>query len=186
MLCLLKMKTRTKYCKRGSNDLNFRFVFPNRQLLLHQDAASEKRCTATFSTSSPVYQPGRGEVEHGEGRAGRTGHLVDLAYVLIVLLFFFAFEGYCTRSCLELCFSCFDIHAVKASLPVPPATSMSLVPGWGANLSMNWSFQRRWIPALITSFIKSYFSATFSNTSFTEMHDTLMSRGQLTQICPGG
>lgn len=54
------------------------------------------------------------------------------------------------------------------NIPVPPATSKSLVPGVGAKVRMKWSFQRRWTPPLITSFMISYFVATLANTCLTK------------------
>lgn len=54
-------------------------------------------------------------------------------------------------------------------LPVPPAISSSFVPGVGASRCMKISFHSLCTPADITSFIRSYLSATVSNTSWTEI-----------------
>ena len=48
----------------------------------------------------------------------------------------------------------------KATSPVPPATSSSRWPGRGASQSIIASFQMRWMPTDITSFMMSYFEAT--------------------------
>lgn len=47
-----------------------------------------------------------------------------------------------------------------SAVPVPPATSMSCMPGSGPRTAISLSFQSRWMPALMASFIRSYFSAT--------------------------
>ena len=43
----------------------------------------------------------------------------------------------------------------KAMSPVPPATSSTFQPGCGFSHSTMASFQMRWTPALIRSFIRS-------------------------------
>ncbi|KAG9755161.1 hypothetical protein KCU59_g9, partial [Aureobasidium melanogenum] len=56
----------------------------------------------------------------------------------------------------------------KAMSPVPPAMSKTFQPAWGApgvwlpgfKLRTKWSFQRRWIPRDMKSFIVSYEEAT--------------------------
>ena len=55
----------------------------------------------------------------------------------------------------------------KAMSPVPPATSSSFWPGRGASQSIIASFQMRWTPPDITSFITSYFEATRVKTPWT-------------------
>lgn len=52
----------------------------------------------------------------------------------------------------------------KAMSPVPPAISSNRVPCVGPRRSMKISFQTRWMPSDIASFIKSYDAATSSNT----------------------
>lgn len=60
----------------------------------------------------------------------------------------------------------------NAMSPVPPATSRMLM-GWPPGLRpgfkerTKWSFQRRWIPKDIASFITSYEEATEEKTSWT-------------------
>mmetsp|Transcript_14295 Transcript_14295/g.23341 ORF Transcript_14295/g.23341 Transcript_14295/m.23341 type:complete len:226 (-) Transcript_14295:178-855(-) len=70
--------------------------------------------------------------------------------------------------------SCSCSRILKAMSPVPPATSrtLGLSPPAAASadrpmFSTKSSFQSRWIPALIASFMRSYFEATFVKTSRT-------------------
>ena len=53
---------------------------------------------------------------------------------------------------------------LNAMSPVPPATSSRRWPGRGASQSIIASFQTRWMPIDMTSFITSYFEATELNT----------------------
>ena len=60
------------------------------------------------------------------------------------------------------------LHTHLAS-PVPEATSSNLVFGGAFNMATNSLFHSRCNPIDMRSFIRSYFSATLANTSFTAL-----------------
>ena len=55
----------------------------------------------------------------------------------------------------------------RATSPVPPATSISVSPGWGFSQAIMLAFQILWTPADMRSFIRSYLPATDANTPLT-------------------